>query len=81
MHSPQVVVHAAEDGACLGSFSAYDDALGAKAAAWSPGGDVLAVGSYDQVCVRELSAVHVRVASAAAAHMKVDASHGVEVCT
>jgi hypothetical protein len=46
---PQVVVHAVSDGACLGSFSAYDDALGAKAAAWGPGGDVLAVGSYDQV--------------------------------
>lgn len=45
----QVVVHSADDGSCLGTHSAYDDALGIKAACWSPGGDVLAVGSYDQV--------------------------------
>jgi hypothetical protein len=44
----QVVVHAAEDGQLLGSYSAYDDALGIKSAAWGPGGDALAVGSYDQ---------------------------------
>ncbi|GBF93064.1 hypothetical protein Rsub_05675 [Raphidocelis subcapitata] len=45
----KVVVHAADDGACLSVFCAYDDALGAKAAAWAPGGCALAVGSFDQV--------------------------------
>lgn len=46
---PQVLVHDAGDGSLLGSFSAYDDALGVKAVTWAPGGDALAVGSYDQV--------------------------------
>jgi len=48
-YPPQVVIHSPDDGSCMGSFSAYDDALGVKAAAWAPGGEVLAVGSYDQV--------------------------------
>lgn len=39
------------EGACQGSYSAYNDALGVRTVTWSPGGDVLAVGSYDQVRV------------------------------
>ncbi|KAI8472330.1 MAG: WD40-repeat-containing domain protein [Monoraphidium minutum] len=45
----KVAVHSPEDGGLLGSYSAYDDALGVKSAAWGPGGGVLALGSYDQV--------------------------------
>jgi hypothetical protein len=37
------------DGASLGSYSAYGDGLGVRSVSWSPGGDLLAVGSYDQV--------------------------------
>ncbi|KAF6261305.1 quinon protein alcohol dehydrogenase-like superfamily [Scenedesmus sp. NREL 46B-D3] len=44
------------DGASLGSYSAYGDGLGVRSVAWSPGGDLLAVGSYDQV-VRVLNSV------------------------
>lgn len=37
------------DGEALGSYSAYGDGLGVRSVGWSPGGDLLAVGSYDQV--------------------------------
>jgi WD40 repeat protein len=37
------------DGGSLGSYSAYGDGLGVRSVSWSPGGDLLAVGSYDQV--------------------------------
>jgi WD40 repeat protein len=37
------------DGSSLGSYSAYSDGLGVRSVSWSPGGDLLAVGSYDQV--------------------------------
>lgn len=37
------------DGSPKASYSAYDDALGVRAAAWSPGGQLLAVGSCDEV--------------------------------
>ena len=38
------------DGKCLTCYRAYSDALGVKSVAWSPSGQLLAVGSYDQVC-------------------------------
>lgn len=38
------------EGSCLTVFSAYSDALGIKSLKWSPSGDLLSVGSYDQVC-------------------------------
>ncbi|WIA32488.1 hypothetical protein OEZ86_003307 [Tetradesmus obliquus] len=44
------------DGEALGSYSAYGDGLGVRSVGWSPGGDLLAVGSYDQV-VRVLNGV------------------------
>lgn len=40
----------AADGSSLGSYSGYQDGLGIRSVGWSPGGDLLAVGSYDQVC-------------------------------
>ena len=45
----QVVVYGL-DGRVLTSYRAYSDALGIKSVAWSPSGQLLAVGSYDQVC-------------------------------
>ena len=45
----------AMDGTLLGQYSAYDNALGIKSAAWSPTGKLVALGSYDGV-VRVLSA-------------------------
>lgn len=36
-------------GHCLASYSAYQDALGIRTVQWSPDGQMLAVGSYDQV--------------------------------
>ena len=37
------------DGSCLTAYRAYGDALGIKAVAWAPAGQLLALGSYDQV--------------------------------
>jgi WD40 repeat protein len=37
------------DGALLGEYSAYGDALGVRKVKWGPDGQLLAVGSYDQV--------------------------------
>jgi hypothetical protein len=37
------------DGALVGSYSAYGDALGVRCVSWSPDSQLLAVGSYDQV--------------------------------
>ncbi|KAG0604314.1 hypothetical protein M758_10G161700 [Ceratodon purpureus] len=42
------------DGRCLFRYSAYDNALGLKTVAWSPCGQFLGCGSYDQV-VRALN--------------------------
>lgn len=42
------------DGRCLFKYSAYDNALGLKTVAWSPCGQFLGCGSYDQV-VRALN--------------------------
>ena len=36
------------DGRCVATYSAYENALGVKSLAWSPTGQFLAVGSYDQ---------------------------------
>ena len=47
----RVLVYAV-DGSCLADYSAYGNALGIKTVAWSPTGQMLAIGSYDQVCVR-----------------------------
>ena len=41
------------NGHCLASYSAYQDALGIRTVQWSPDGQLLAIGSYDQV--RKLS--------------------------
>eukprot|EP00040_Diaphanoeca_grandis_P043825 m.269198 g.269198 ORF g.269198 m.269198 type:complete len:444 (-) comp82937_c0_seq1:156-1487(-) len=35
-------------GRCLHEYSAYSDALGVKSLQWSPSGQILAIGSYDQ---------------------------------
>lgn len=35
-------------GKCLRQYSAYEQALGIKSVAWSPSGELLAIGSYDQ---------------------------------
>lgn len=37
------------DGEYLSRYSAYSGALGIKSVAWSPSGQLLAIGSYDQV--------------------------------
>ena len=36
-------------GQCLAAFSAYQDALGIKSISWAPGGQRIAIGSYDEV--------------------------------
>ncbi|XP_048751589.2 WD repeat-containing protein WRAP73-like [Ostrea edulis] len=36
------------DGRCVSKFSAYENALGIKSLAWSPTGQFLALGSYDE---------------------------------
>lgn len=36
------------DGQTLTSYSAYDTGFGVKSVCWSPGSDLLAIGSYDQ---------------------------------
>lgn len=43
----RVMLHA-PDGAPLGEYSAYSGALGIKSVCWAPGGQLLAVGSYDE---------------------------------
>ena len=45
----KLVVHS-PDGEMLTAYSAYADALGIKAVQWSPSGQMLAVGSFDQAC-------------------------------
>lgn len=45
----KMVVHA-PDGSCLAEYSAYSDALGIKSLQWSPSGQMLCLGSYDQAC-------------------------------
>ena len=37
------------DGGLLGKYSAYENALGVRSMKWGPDGQLLAVGSYDQV--------------------------------
>ena len=37
------------DGACVGTYQAYDGALGIRCVTWSPDSQLLAIGSYDQV--------------------------------
>ena len=34
----------------VSSYNAYDDGLGIKRVSWSPSGQFLAIGSYDQKC-------------------------------
>ncbi|KAJ3275834.1 WD repeat-containing protein wrap73 [Terramyces sp. JEL0728] len=38
------------DGRLVANYSAYDCGLGIKTAAWSPSGQILAVGSFDEKC-------------------------------
>ncbi|GIL47177.1 hypothetical protein Vafri_4066 [Volvox africanus] len=50
----KVVLADPRSGAALAAYSAYDhDALGVKLCSWSPGGELLAVGSFDR-CARLL---------------------------
>lgn len=44
----KLAIYTAE-GHCLASYSPYQDALGIRTVQWSPDGQRLAVGSYDQV--------------------------------
>ena len=44
------------DGLCLASYSAYQDALGIKTVQWCPTGQLLAVGSFDQVSIALMDA-------------------------
>ena len=37
------------EGEYLAQYSAYSGALGVKSVAWAPSGQLVAVGSYDQV--------------------------------
>jgi WD40 repeat protein len=37
------------DGSCLKNHRCYTDGLGIKSVAWAPNGQLLALGSYDQV--------------------------------
>ena len=37
------------EGDCLTAYSAYKDLLGIKAVSWSPSGQLLALGDYEQV--------------------------------
>ena len=39
----------ASDGELLASYQAYSDGLGIKSTSWSPSGQMLALGSFDQV--------------------------------
>uniref|UniRef100_A0A061SMQ9 Wd repeat-containing protein wrap73-like n=1 Tax=Tetraselmis sp. GSL018 TaxID=582737 RepID=A0A061SMQ9_9CHLO len=43
----KVLVYSPE-GECMASYKAYGDALGVKGVSWSPSGQLLAVGSYDE---------------------------------
>lgn len=45
---PQLAVYTPE-GECLVSYSGYQELLGIKAVAWSPSGQLLAMGDYEQV--------------------------------
>ncbi len=45
---PQLAVYTPE-GECLVAYSGYQDLLGIKAVAWSPSGQLLAMGDYEQV--------------------------------
>lgn len=38
------------EGEVLVAYSAYQNALGIKSVQWSPSGQLLAIGSFDQVC-------------------------------
>lgn len=44
----QVLIYS-PDGRCLFKYQAYESGLGVKSVSWSPCGQFLAVGSYDQM--------------------------------
>lgn len=43
------------DGEYLSQYSAYSGALGIKCVAWAPSGQLLAIGSYDEVRIHVYS--------------------------
>lgn len=47
-HMMQVLIYS-PDGRCLFKYQAYESGLGVKSVSWSPCGQFLAVGSYDQM--------------------------------
>ena len=50
----KLLVYSSE-GLCLASFSAYQDALGIRSLRFSPNGQMLAIGSFDQAWPLDLS--------------------------
>ena len=48
LHMIQVLIYS-PDGRCLFKYQAYESGLGVKTVSWSPCGQFLAVGSYDQM--------------------------------
>ena len=49
------------EGGCVGTYEAYDGALGIRCVQWSPDSQLLAIGSYDQVCATLLFSVPFQV--------------------
>lgn len=59
-HSIHRVQVFTSDGKPATTYSAYQDALGIKDVAWNASGELLSVGSYDEVRWQKLIAIMVR---------------------